>query len=195
LLKKQLLKKQLLKKQLLKNSPSVSLNTLYHLAKIYSELGVYNTSLIEIVNRNDLSEPYTLFAGDVLWIPNPDSGFVGLPASNAETGQPASLEGTCEGFRLTSPLAGVPTEATSYYWDGVIGATQYQVNLYDATTGLLMGTGRTIGAETSIVLSAGEFGIGGMLRWEVLAYGDGALLCRTGLSQPMTHFAPVDPSE
>lgn len=153
---------------------------------------LYDASLIEIVNRNDLEEPYTLFSGDELMIPNPNSGFVGLPSDDR-------LERTqlseCEGFRLTSPLDGAPTEPTSYYWDGVMGATQYQVNLYDGVTGLLMGTGRTTGAETSIVLSAGEFGIGGMLRWEVVAYGDGELLCRTGLSQPMPHFAPVNPGE
>jgi len=162
---------------------------------------LYDTSLVEIVNRNNLSEPYTLFAGDELVIPNPGSGFVGLPSSGNDTSvsQPPessdepSSTGTCDTLRLTSPLQSAPTEATPYYWDGVAGATQYQVNVYDAATGMLMGTFYTEGAETSITISAGEIGVGGMLQWEVIALINREPLCGTGPSPAMRHNAPVDP--
>jgi len=161
---------------------------------------LYDTSLVQIVNRNNLSEPYTLFSGDELVIPNPGSGFVGLPSSGNDepVSQPPSSDepastGTCDALRLTSPLQSAPTEATPYYWDGVAGATQYQINIYDAATGMLMGTFYTDGAETSITIGAGQIGVGGMLQWEVIALVNGEPLCGTGRSQPMPHNAPIDP--
>lgn len=160
---------------------------------------LYEASLPEIVARNDLSAPYTLFSGDRLVIPNPGSGFVGLPSSGGGETTPTVTEepttdNVCDTFRLTSPLSGgVPTENTTYYWDGVAGATQYQINVYDSATGLLMGTFYTNGAETSIMFSAGELGVGGAMQWEVIALVNESPLCSTGLSQPLVHGAPIEP--
>ncbi len=158
---------------------------------------LYDTSLIAIVERNSLSEPYVLFSGDELVIPNPGSGFVGLPpreggdTTPSTTSDDSSTDNTCVGLRLTSPLEGVPTESTTYYWDGIEAATQYQVNIYDAATGSLMGSLFTEDASTSIVFSAGQFGVGGSMQWEVIALVNGVPLCGTGLSQPLVHAAPV----
>jgi LysM repeat protein len=158
----------------------------------------YEASLPAIVERNALSAPYTLFAEQELVIPNPGSGFVGLPSSNDTVVQPSiSTEtsiGTCNTLRLTSPLDTAPAEAVPYYWDGVAGATQYQVNIYDQATGGLMGTLYTEGAETTLTISAGQLGVGGAMLWEVIALQNGQVLCSTGLSQPLIHSAPVSPA-
>lgn len=155
---------------------------------------LYDASLPAIVSRNGLSEPYVLFTGQELVIPNPGSGFVGLPVSPQPPETDNPTEGTCDTLRLTSPIGGdVPTERTTYYWDGVAGATQYQVNIYDQSTGQRMGSFLTQGAETNIVISAGELGVGGGMQWEVVALINGDPLCSTGLSQPLIHSSPVNP--
>jgi len=158
----------------------------------------YDASLPEIVARNGLSDPYTLFVGQSLVIPNPGSGFVGLPSTGATVPQPSTdtdtpTVGTCDTLRLISPLGSVPTEPVPYYWEGVEGATQYQVNIYDQATGLLMGSIYTEGAETSVVISAGKLQVGGGMQWEVIAKQGDQVLCSTGLSQPLIHSAPVQP--
>ncbi len=158
----------------------------------------YDASLPEIVARNNLSAPYTLFAGQELVIPNPGSGFVGLPSTGETTNSPPVTDGetpstgVCDTLRLTSPLVSAPAEAVPYYWDGVANATQYQVNIYDSATGELKGSFYTDGGETSIVISAGQLGVGGSMQWEVLALQNGQVICGTGRSQPLTHSAPVE---
>lgn len=170
---------------------------------LYSIGRLYDASLPAIVNRNNLTPPYTLFSGDELVIPNPGSGFVGLPAQqvvviepSTDTEEEATTPSGCETLRLTSPTGAVPTEPFPYYWDGVAGATQYQINIFDSATGQLMGTRYTDGAETTITLSAGEFGVGGGMQWEVIALQNGNPICSTGLSQPLVHAPPaIDPQE
>jgi LysM repeat protein len=169
----------------------VSGETLFSIGRLY------DASLPAIVARNGLSDPYILFVGQELVIPNPGSGFVGLPSSASSTPQtPSSTDtssGTCGELQLIAPLGPVPTEPVPYYWSGVSGATQYQVNIYDQATGMLMGTRYTNGAETSVTISAGELSVGGGLQWEVIALQNGQVLCGTGLSQPLIHSAPVQP--
>ena len=168
---------------------------------LYSIGRLYDTSLPEVVARNGLSAPYRLFPGQELVIPNPGNGFVGLPGNPAPVVPPPPIpEGEiivdfCATLRLTSPLNTVPTEPVPYYWDGVAGATQYQVNIFDQATGQLMGTFYTNGNETSIVISAGELMVGGAMQWQVIALLNGQVLCATGLSQPILHAAPVDTSD
>ena len=98
-------------------------------------------------------------------------------------------------MRLISPLGTVPTESAPYYWEGVEGATQYQVNIYDQATGLLMGSRYTGSGVTSVVISAGELKVGGAMQWEVIARHGEQVLCSTGLSQPIIHSAPVQPAQ
>ena len=160
----------------------------------------YDASLPAIVARNGLTDPYILFVGQRLVIPNPGSGFVGLPSSGETAPQPTTPTdttsvGTCDTLRLVSPLESVPTEAASYYWEGVEGTLQYQINIYDQATGLLMGTRYAAGGETSVVISAGELKVGGAMQWEVIAKLSNEVTCSTGLSQPITHSAPVQPEE
>lgn len=165
---------------------------------LYSIGRLYDASLPAIVARNGLNSPFTLFVGQQLVIPNPGSGFVGLPASTAPqppveqpVEQPGQTLGTCDALKLTSPLTSAPSETAPYYWDGVIDATQYQVKIYDQATGKLMATLNTIGNETTINVSPGKIGVGGAMQWEVLALKDGQVICGTGLSAPLTHSAPV----
>jgi len=49
----------------------------------------YDASLPAIVARNGLSDPYTVFVGQSLVIPNPGSRFVGLPTSSQPVSQPS----------------------------------------------------------------------------------------------------------
>lgn len=183
------------------NSPSQSGEIIHIVSSGETLFGIgrqYDTSLPEIVARNNLSAPYTLFAGQELVIPNPGSGFVGLPSTGGTTNPPPVTDdetpstGVCDTLRLTSPLSSAPAEAVPYYWDGVAGATQYQVNIYDSATGELKGSFYTDGVETSIVISAGRLGVGGSMQWEVLALQNEQVICGTGLSQPLTHSAPVE---
>jgi LysM repeat protein len=44
-----------------------------------------NTSMQEIIDANALTSPYTLFVGQELVIPNPGSGFIGLPGTGPTT--------------------------------------------------------------------------------------------------------------
>jgi hypothetical protein len=156
----------------------------------------YDASLPAIVERNNLAPPYTLFAGQELIIPNPGSGFVGLPSTDQITNLPIedeeSTTSICDTLRLTSPLASAPAESVPYYWDGVAGATQYQVNIYDGATGERKGTFYTESTETSIVIGIGQLGVGGEMQWEVLALQNDQVICGTGLSPRLTHAAPVE---
>jgi len=156
----------------------------------------YDASLPDIVSRNNISDPYTVYVGQSLVIPNPGSGFVGLPNSGQPVSQPstesdAPSTGTCDTLRLVSPLGSVPTETVPYYWEGVSGATQYLVQIFDQATGMLMGEIYTSGAETTVNISAGALSVGGGMQWQVIALQNGQELCNTGLSQPLTHLAPV----
>ncbi len=158
----------------------------------------YDASLPAIVARNGLSDPYTVYVGQSLVIPNPGSGFVGLPNSSQPVSQPSTdtesdtpSSSTCDTLRLVSPLGTVPAESVPYYWEGVSGATQYLVQIFDSATGLLMGQVYTNGAETTVNISAGELSVGGGMQWQVIALQNGQEICNTGLSQPLTHLAPV----
>lgn len=163
---------------------------------------LYDANLPEIVARNGLQEPYTLFVGQELIIPNPGSGFVNVPTPNRPVivvDQPDLPEfpvdqplNGCATLRLTSPLTSVPTEAHPFYWDGVAGATQYQVNIFDQATGLLMGTILTNGTETTVTISVGQLGVGGGMQWQVVALLNGVPICSSGLSQPLLHGAPLE---
>ena len=139
----------------------------------------YDVRVADIVEANNRPSPTLLYVGDELLIPNPGSGFAGLP----KTAPP-----DCSGLRLTSPLETAPGGISPYYWDGIAGASGYQVDVYDHGTGSLLGSFRTGADQTSISFSAGQLGVGGALQWEVIALAEDQPICSTGKSAPLPHL-------
>lgn len=168
---------------------------------LFSIARLYNTSMQGIIDTNGIVNPAILFVGQRLVIPNPGSGFVGLPDTTPNTttqvDQPLvpSTGVDCAAFRLTSPVGGsVPGDAAPYYWDAAPGATSYQVNIYNSSGGLA-GSLFTGGPETTIVVDTRPLGVGGSMQWEVIALLNGQPVCSTGRSpQQVQQAAPPPPS-
>ena len=141
----------------------------------------YETSVAGIIAANQTDEPLRLFSGMEIVIPDPGSGFSGRSQSPA--GAPATSGGTtdCDSLRLTSPLEAAYGSPTTYYWDGLAGATGYQVNYYDHSTDAQVGSFSTSEGVTRLDL-AGHF------RWEVIALVDNQAVCQT-MSQPLRHLS------
>ena len=164
-------------------------DTLYAIARHYE------ASVAEIIAANQTGDPLRLFAGIKLIIPNPGSGFAGQKPAPAPAVAPAAADNEsgsasdCGGLRLTSPLVSAPGSLTPFYWNGVPGATQYQVNIYDHSSNAQVGSVMTAGGESSISIAIGQFGVGGQFRWEVHALANGQVICSSGLSQPLIHAA------
>ena len=155
----------------------------------------FDTSVSAIIAANELREPLILYAGQELIIPDPGSGFTGLYSATSPAPSTVSADASdpdtaadCASLRLTSPLSGAPGSATGFYWDGVAGAEQYQVDIYDHSRGLRVGSLRTAGAETTLTIAIGALGVGGEFRWEVQALAGGGIICSSGMSPPLPHL-------
>lgn len=150
----------------------------------------YDTSVAGIIAANQLKQPLILYSGQELVIPNPGSGFAGLYVAPAAGSAATAVDAdNCAGLRLASPLGGAPGGPTPFQWDGVSGATRYQVNITDHSSNALVGSFQTAGAETSLTVAIGQLGVGGEFRWGVQALSNGALICSSASSPPMPHLA------
>lgn len=149
----------------------------------------YNTSLPAVVQANQLSEPYIIFVGQALCIPDADSGFVGLPGVNpppdvinppaAQTPEPSPID--CSGFVR---LSGGESLISTFSWTSVPAAEEYKLNIYDANGALTASRWYKV-PTTAVDINMGEFATGGMFQWEVEALIGGRGVCSTGRS-PMS---------
>lgn len=100
-------------------------DTLYRIAR------QYDASALAIMRRNGLTNPDLLHAGQQLVIPDPCSGFAGIPGVTLAT-PTAESAGVCAGFAPTSPVQGIShDEQITFYWDPAAGAAGYRLILYD----------------------------------------------------------------
>lgn len=154
----------------------------------------YDTSMQGIVDVNGLANPNAIFVGQRLIIPNPGSGFVGIPGLTPPdtTGGDEPIVDTtgCGGFQLTSPLGNLPFENVTFYWDPAPGAASYQMRIY-ADTGNIIINATTTGTSYPVDATANGLGTGN-LSWDVQALdATGNVICtsgRAGLSR-----GPVPP--
>lgn len=149
----------------------------------------YNTSVQEIAQANGITDIRRIFVGQRLLIPRPGSGFVNAPdaglGGTTTTQSPVTDETDsqsqgvdCTGFRLTSPLGGIPLGSVTLYWDPAPGATSYQVNFYDQN-----GAQRLVlftqGSETNLPFDSVKLGEGRNFSWDVVALVNGLPVCIT----------------
>lgn len=159
----------------------------------------YNASLPAIVQANQLSEPYVIFMGQELCIPDADAGFVGLPgvnpapdvtAPNAEqTPEPYTVD--CTGFRR---ISGGESMISTFQWTAVSGADEYKINIYD-TNGQLKASRWYKAPTTAVELNIADFQTGGMFQWEVEALISGQGVCNTGRSDMLIAPGRVDTAQ
>jgi hypothetical protein len=106
---------------------------------------------------------------------------------------PAAAKVNCTTLRPTSPLGGMPGEATPFYWDAAAGATSYTVRVYDSG-GALVGEYSVNAPQTT--LTANPPG-SASLSWDVSAYVDGQLACtssRATVIRDVVHESAPPPS-
>ncbi len=150
----------------------------------------YNASLPAVVQANQISEPYIIFVGQELCIPDVDGGFIGLAGVNpppdgsvppdiAQTPEPSPVD--CSGFQRVS---GGENVISTFSWTPVPAADEYKINIYD-TNGALTASRWYKAPTTAVDINMGEFATGGMFQWEVEALIRGQGVCNTGRS-PMS---------
>ncbi len=138
----------------------------------------YDASMPAIMTTNNLESAQIISVGQRLIIPNPNSGFVGLPNDEPEaTDEPPADVTGCEGFRVTSPVGTAPGEPVTYFWDPAPNATFYQVNFFGET-----GASISLPAdanETSMFVDVLQYGLGERFDWEVVAFIGEEVVCTT----------------
>lgn len=155
---------------------------------LFSIATLHRASMPSIVSRNNLTDPQVLFAGTRLIIPNPGTGFVGLPDTTPVPPDGGDVAGVdCSAFRLISPLGTVPVSLTSYSWTAAPGADDYDVRFYNYL-GEFAASYRS-GGQTQITLNTGQIPTGSELYWEVHAYKGGQYVCTTGRTPKLVRGA------
>jgi LysM repeat protein len=181
----------------------LTLGELIHIVQpgetLFSIARLYDTSMQGIINRNGLTDPASIFVGQRLVIPNPGSGFVGLPQPPATpTGPdddppPAGVD--CAPFRPTSPLDGLAFGSNTFYWDAAPGATGYRVTVFNNTEGGSASFTASAPA-TSLTATIDQSNLGGgfSFSWQVDALLNGQVAC-AGQRVTTRREAPPPPEE
>ncbi len=156
---------------------------------LYSIALQYQASMPAILQRNDLDNPSRIFVGSRLVIPNPGSGYVGLPRTDPPPPrpttegevvvQPPPAGGECGPFVPTSPLSVVSAVSGAFYWDP-IAVDVYRLTLVNNETGFRQS--HTVNApQTTITLrtDAQEIGAGQQFSWFVEGLRGGQVVCTT----------------
>jgi LysM repeat protein len=143
---------------------------------------LYDASMPAIVSRNNLNADGAIFVGQRLVIPNPGSGFVGLPTTGATgtTGGTSSGVVDCSGFAPTSPLDGLAYGDNTFYWNAASGADKYRVVVINTREGKVVSF-ETAGTETMVTGTLIQNTIGGGFdfSWRVEALVAGQIVCQT----------------
>lgn len=153
---------------------------------LFSIARLYDTSMPEIVQVNNITNAPTIYLGQELIIPNPDSGYVGLdlPQTTAIDGTPegTSVSGDCASLQPISPIDGMGANENTFYWNGVSGATSYRIRVTNLDSGRVLVL-NTVGAETSLTSNVGitEIGGGFEFAWDVQALFNGEVGCTSSL--------------
>jgi len=154
-------------------------DTLFNIAR------QYNASMPAIVTRNNLADPRSIFVGQRLIIPNPNSGFVGI---NDDTQPPVTITEPvvvggvdCSTFAPTSPLQGMMLGDNTFQWTPVNGATSYRVIVTNLTEN------RSVAFDapaplTSLIGFVDQSTVGGGFdfAWRIQALRDGVVVCDGG---------------
>jgi LysM repeat protein len=140
----------------------------------------YQASLPAIVSLNNLNQCGTIYAGQQLVIPDPGSGFIGLAPCGTQPVITTANSGllNCTGLTPTSPTGGLAFGANTFYWNGIAGATSYQVIVTNLETGQITAF-PTSGQQTSLTASLDNttVGPGFNFSWNVQALVNGQLAC------------------
>lgn len=154
---------------------------------LFSIARQYDASMPAIIARNGLTNPNNIFIGQRLVIPNPGSGFINVPLPPVVIPQDDAdavlVEGVdCTGFRPTSPLNGFGPGTSTFYWDAASGVDQYEVVIFNQTTGQSLSL-LIASTETSITGNIAEdvIGVGYIFAWKVRALLDGQVVCESAL--------------
>jgi LysM repeat protein len=130
----------------------------------------YSTSIQSLVKTNGIIDPNRLGVGQVLVIPNPGSGFAGLPAA---------ADGQCSGLLATSPTDGFPNGAATFYWSAPSGSvSSYLVEVFNQSGQLVASYPadagmNSVGGDMSVAV----IGRGVTFSWDVVALVDGQRAC------------------
>nr|MCU0479683.1 LysM peptidoglycan-binding domain-containing protein [Anaerolineae bacterium] len=150
---------------------------------LFSIARQYNASMPAIVARNQLTDPRNIVVGQRLFIPNPNSGFVGLDDSpqNPPIATQEVVGVDCSTFAPTSPLQGLMLGDNTFQWTPVTGATSYRVIVTNLTEA------RSVAFDapapfTSLVGFVEQSTVGGGFdfAWRVQALQNGVVVCDSG---------------
>jgi len=151
---------------------------------LFSIARQYNASMPAIIARNQLADPRNIFVGQRLFIPNPNSGFVGLDDSptNPPTATQTVVNGVdCSTFAPTSPLQGLMLGENTFQWTPATGATGYRVIVTN------LSEPRSVAFDapapyTSLVGLVEQSTVGGGFdfAWRVQALQNGVVVCDSG---------------
>lgn len=155
---------------------------------LFSIARQYNASMPAIITRNQLIDPRNIFVGQRLFIPNPNSGFVGLddspqnpPVTNPPTATQVVVGVDCSTFAPTNPLQGLMLGENTFQWTPATGATSYRVIVTNLTEA------RSVAFDapapyTSLVGLVEQSTVGGGFdfAWRVQALRDGVVICDGG---------------
>ncbi len=118
------------------------------------------------------------------------------PSNSMQTTATNSYESPdCPGFRPTHPLRGIAFGFVRFYWDAAAGATSYQVNLYNYQSQLIesfvtAGPETNVRVETISPLFNDNVTRQPIISYEIIAFKDGAEMCRTPLVSIQRDFDP-----
>jgi LysM repeat protein len=147
----------------------------------------YGTTYQAIAAANGISNPNDIDVGQVLVIPCAGGSSSGGSSSGGSSSLPPGVLPpvyatpgvslppiilNCETLFATSPRDGMPFGPTTFYWNGVTGATSYRVNVYneDLRRGTLVATFYTLGPVTHVTGDMGyPAGVGFRFSWDVAA--------------------------
>jgi hypothetical protein len=158
------------------------------------EIGLaYRTTPGAIIANNGLSGT-TIFAGQTLNLICGDPGPTPIPVTPApNTPGGANNPASCGNFGATSPLGGLGSGTTTFYWNPAEGATQYRITVIGpegSASYTVEGSNTNFTAETnSDILGGGFYGFS----WSVEALVNDQVLC-SSTSGSMGREAPQPPA-
>ncbi|MFN8377959.1 MAG: LysM peptidoglycan-binding domain-containing protein [Anaerolineae bacterium] len=115
-------------------------------------------------------------------VPGSSSVQVVAPSGGSVVVPPPVSSVNCFGFRPTSPLDGMSSSSTNFYWDAASGAEYYRINVFNLDKGGgLVASYVTSGPFTRISgdTSVGALGEGFRFAWSVQAIANGQVVCAT----------------
>ena len=116
--------------------------------------------------------------------PCPTATPTATPTFTPSPTRPPTFQPNCAGFALTSPTDGLPNGGITVYWDPIVGATSYRVNVYGEGGAPLLLSVEVAAPATSVGIdvSEGNIGPGFVFVLQVQALFNGQVNCADSIT-------------